>query len=324
MAYETTRGPRAPNLAPTDPVLAPDVESLPNPFARISWGGIFAGVFIVLALQVLLNMIGVGIGLSTVEPMTGDTPSATAMTVGAGLWFVVSSWIALVAGGYVASRLAGSYHRQDALLHGLVTWGFTLVLIVVLAAGAVGGAVRAASGMIGGAARVAGQAAGAAAPQLAQNAGQQNAGQQNAGQPGGSAAGGPDLRGLIAGAIEPADPARMTPEQQDAAIVRETTQLIANPDPTGVNRDRLTQLIAARTGLSPQEAAARLQDVEKRGREAVDQARQTAREAADAAARAGTQAALWGAVALVLGAIAAAVGGLVGRHHALAWRRLPG
>jgi hypothetical protein len=310
MAYDTTRGPRPPNLAP-DATVAPDVESLPNPFARISWGGVFAGVFIVLALQVLLNMIGVGIGLGTIQPATGDTPSAAAMTVGAGLWFVVSSWIALVAGGYVASRLAGSYHRQDALLHGLVTWGFTLVLIVVLAAGAVGGAVRAASGMIGGAAQVAGQAAGAAAPQLAQNAGRPGAGPA-----------GPDLKALITGATEPTDPTRMSPEQQDAAIVSETTRLITSPNDAGVNRGRLTQLIAARTGLSPQDAAARLQDIEKRGRQAIDQAKQTAREAADKAARAGAQAALWGAAALVLGAIAAAVGGLVGRHHALAWRRV--
>jgi hypothetical protein len=312
MAYDTARGSRPPNLAPGEATLAPAVESLPNPFARISWGGIFAGVFIVLALQVLLNMIGVGIGLSAVQPATGDTPSATTMTVGAGLWFVVSSWIALIAGGYVASRLAGSYHQQDALLHGLVTWGFTLVLIVVLAASAVGGAMRVASGMVGGVAQVAGQAAGAAAPQLAANA---------TGRPGAPAAG-PDLRGLISAAIQPADPTRMSPEQQDAAILRDATVLITNPNDASVNRDQLAQLIAARTGLSPQDAAARLQDVEKRGRQAIDQARQTARQAADTAARAGAQAALWGAAALVLGAIAAAIGGMVGRHHTLAYRRI--
>ena len=87
----------------------------------------------------------------------------------------------------------------------------------------------------------------------------------------------------------PTAPTAIDTSMRNAAIVRETTQLIANPDAAGVNRDRLTQLIAARTGLSPQDAAARLQDVEKRGREAIDQARQTAREAADKAARAGTQ-----------------------------------
>ena len=43
--------------------------------------------------------------------------------MGAGIWWVVSSCIALVAGGYVAAWLAGIELRFDGMLHGLVAWG---------------------------------------------------------------------------------------------------------------------------------------------------------------------------------------------------------
>ena len=102
------------------------------PFSKVSWGGILAGVVIVLALQVIFNMVGIGIGLATVDPLAGDTPRLSSFGVGAGLWIVISTWIALAAGGFVASRIAGSIHTDDALLHGLVTWGLTLIIAIAL------------------------------------------------------------------------------------------------------------------------------------------------------------------------------------------------
>ena len=48
--------------------------------------------------------------------------------IGAGLWWLVSNLLALVAGGYVAAWLAGNTLRFDGVLHGVVTWGITLLL----------------------------------------------------------------------------------------------------------------------------------------------------------------------------------------------------
>ncbi len=47
---------------------------------RISWGAVFAGVIIVLIVQFLLSLLGVGIGASTIDPSQrgGGTPRAQA------------------------------------------------------------------------------------------------------------------------------------------------------------------------------------------------------------------------------------------------------
>ena len=137
---------------------------------RISWSAIFAGVVVAVAVQLLLSMLGVGIGLGLVEPMAGDTPGAGSFGIGAGLWWLVSNLLALVAGGYVAAWLAGNTLRFDGMLHGVVTWGITLLLTFYLLGSAIGGIIGGAFGMIGGAASgaasVAGEGLKAAAPQV--------------------------------------------------------------------------------------------------------------------------------------------------------------
>jgi hypothetical protein len=279
--------------------VAETVETSFAPFSRISWGGILAGVVIVLALQIVLNMVGVGIGLSTVEPLTGETPRPTSLGIGAGLWLVVSTWIALAAGSFVASRVAGSLHTDDALLHGLVTWGLTLIVGIALLSAAIGAAASRAADLAGGVVKTVGQAAGA---------------------PIGAAAGEQDLRQFVMSRIQPSDATRLSPEELDNTIVIGVSRLIANPDDPSVDRQRLVELVAARTRLSEQEASARLQEIETQARQIAEAAKQRAREAADAAARAGTRATLWGALALLIGAIAAGVGGIAGRQATLRYR----
>ena len=89
---------------------------------RISWAAIFGGVVLVVAVQLLLSLLGAGIGLGTVNTNLGSTPTASSLGIGAGVWWVVSSCIALATGGYVAAWLAGIEIRFDGVLHGLITW----------------------------------------------------------------------------------------------------------------------------------------------------------------------------------------------------------
>jgi hypothetical protein len=42
---------------------------------EISWGAVFAGAVIGLVVQLILNMVGIGVGLPTVNAVTGDSPS---------------------------------------------------------------------------------------------------------------------------------------------------------------------------------------------------------------------------------------------------------
>jgi predicted phage tail protein len=115
-----------------------------RPFARISWGAVFAGAIIALATQIVLALIGMAIGLATLNPATGDSPSGTALGAGAAIWLVVSSLVSLFIGGYIAARLAG---RFNGWLHGLVTWGTLTLLSLILLTTAAGQLIGAASGL---------------------------------------------------------------------------------------------------------------------------------------------------------------------------------
>src|SRR5947209_16529584 len=98
------------------------VEAGPHTHRRISWAAIFGGVILVIAIQLLLSLLGAGVGLGTVNTNAGSTPDAGTLGIGAGLWWVVSSCVAIGVGGFVAGWLAGVERRFDGVLHGLVTW----------------------------------------------------------------------------------------------------------------------------------------------------------------------------------------------------------
>src|SRR5580692_1411737 len=80
---------------------------------RISWAAIFGGVILVVVVQLLLSTLGAGIGLGTVNTNLGSTPTASSLGIGAGVWWVISSCIALGLGGYIAAWLAGIEIRLD-------------------------------------------------------------------------------------------------------------------------------------------------------------------------------------------------------------------
>jgi hypothetical protein len=115
-----------------------------RPYARISWGAIFAGAVVALAIQLVLTLIGGAIGLATLNPATGQSPNGTTLGIGAAIWLVVSSLISLFAAGYVAGRLGGTF---NGWLHGLATWATVTTLTLLLLATAAGGLVGAASGL---------------------------------------------------------------------------------------------------------------------------------------------------------------------------------
>ncbi|MDB6154633.1 MAG: hypothetical protein JWL90_3086 [Chthoniobacteraceae bacterium] len=115
-----------------------------KPFARVSWGAIFAGALTALSCLLVLSLLGLGIGLSTLDPVGGSTPSGDAIGIGAVIWWVVSSLISLFIGGYVAGRMAGNF---NGYLHGLVTWSVVSLLTVVLLSSAAGRIFAGASGL---------------------------------------------------------------------------------------------------------------------------------------------------------------------------------
>jgi hypothetical protein len=263
---------------------------------RISWGAVLAGVVVGLVVQLILNMIGVGIGAATFHPMTGDNPEASTFSIVAAVWWTVSGIIAAFAGGLAAGRLAGKPKESTAGWHGLTAWALTTLVVFYLLTTAIGGIIGGVfstiSSAAGGLGRTAATAAQAAAPAVAQ-------------------ANDPVAR--IEQAVRDAtggnDPAAL----RDGAVSAVRAVVTGNPDQAQQARERAAQAISKAQNISIDDARKQVQQYEEQYRQAVEQAKQQAAKAADAAASAVSKGSLFGAIALVLGAIAGWFGGRAGK-----------
>jgi hypothetical protein len=259
---------------------------------RVSWGAIIAGVVVALAIQVLLAMLGAGVGLATIEPaQQGDNPSATSMGIGAAIWWALSGIVAAFAGGWVAARLAGVPSREAGMLHGVATWAAaTLVVLYLLSSTAssiVGGAFNVVGQTLSGVGGAAGGAVSAAAGQI----------------------GNPleAIQDEIRSAANPDDP-EAAGRQLATAMGR-----VLTGEGDAVNQARQDAIdVMVRQGVPQEDAQRQVQEWEQRYQETRDQAAQQARAAADAAADGASTAAFYGFIALLLGALAGAFGGRAG------------
>ncbi|MGH8470416.1 MAG: PhnA-like protein, partial [Gammaproteobacteria bacterium] len=120
------------------------------PIKRIAWGAVFAGVILAIGIQVLLNMLGTGIGASTIDPLRGNTPDADVLGMSAAVWWILSSLIALFVGGWTAARLAGIPRQVDGMLHGLLAWGLSTLVVFYFLGTVVGGLIGGTFNMISG------------------------------------------------------------------------------------------------------------------------------------------------------------------------------
>lgn len=267
---------------------------------RVSWSAILAGVVVTLSLQLLLSTLGVGIGLGAIEPATGNTPDAASFGMGAGIWWLVSTLISLAAGGYAAAWLAGITLRFDGMLHGLVTWGATLLLTFYLLSSAVGSAVGGAFNLIGNVtgtvASTAGEGIRAAAPQIAEMAPSMSPEQ---------------LRERARDFLRPtnADPATLSPEDAQTEIASNLSRVMAGGEQAEQARQRIVAIMAAQLQIPPEEAQRRFDEAQAQAQAALDQARATATQATDEAAATASTGSFMAFAALLLGAAAAAIGG---------------
>jgi hypothetical protein len=284
---------------------AADLDIRPKAARRISWGAVFAGVVMVLAVQLLLSLLGLGIGLSTVEPaQSGGSPSASSLGMGAGLWWGVSYLLALVIGGYVAARLAATAAHLDGLLHGVLTWAFALLITVYLLSTALGSLIGGAFSAVGSTLSAAGQTIKEAAPQIAQAAGiTPDVVQQKA-------------KELLSARPTGADPSTLSAEQAQQEIAAHLPKLVTGEDQAKqAARDRITAIVAAQANIPPEEAKQRLDTLQAQATQTKDQAVGEAREVGDKAAGGLSRASLMAFAALLLGAGAAAFGGHLGTRR---------
>jgi hypothetical protein len=261
---------------------------------RVSWGAILAGVATALVSQLVLNMIGIGIGASTLDPMTNDNPAASTFSIGAGIWWALSGIIAAFIGGFIASRLSGRPKASTGGWHGLTAWAATTLLVFYLLSTAVGslvgGAFSTVSGAIGGLGRAAGTAVQTAAPALANSTDPFAAIERT-------------VRGSTGN-----DPAAL----RDDAVAAARDLLTGDATKANDARERAAQALARSQGIPVDEARTRVAGYEKQYRETVETAKRQASQAAETAAKAVSRGALLGSLALLLGALASWFGGRLG------------
>ncbi len=261
---------------------------------RLSWGAVFAGVVIAVAVQLVLGILGAGIGLTMVDPVEGTTPGAAGFGIGAGIYWLVTTVIALGAGGYAAARVAGVQERFDGLVHGLVVWGVTLILTLYLLTSAVGGIIGGAFRTVGAVAGTAGATVGAAAPAAASVAGVDAR----------------DVRSEAAAYLSdaPSDPAQMTPEQAQTEIAKELPALARGGVEGRQAESRVVDIVAAQRKIGRPEAQAQVTRAKRQFVETKNETIATARSATDKAAGAAAGTSFMLVLALLIGAGAAGFG----------------
>jgi hypothetical protein len=283
--------------APVQPTATEDAHTIM--VNSISWAAIFAGVVVGLVTQLLLTMLGTGIGLATIDASAANNPSASGFSIVSGIWFILSGLIASFVGGYVAARMSGRTVATTGAMHGLTTWAFTTLLILWLLTTSVGSIV---GGALGGVAN----AVGTLGDTLAQSA---------------------------APALQNADPAAFidrqvrgtgeSPEALQAEASNAIRQLVLTGQAPDANaKQRAVDALARAANIPPDQAQQRVDEIVNQFNQTRERVVNAASETADKAASVVSTGALIAFAALVLGAIAGWFGGRSGVVHPVIADRL--
>ena len=322
-------------------IVEPVVQNvITSPAKRVSWGAVLAGVTVALVTQLLLGVLGLAIGASTIDPLRHATPTDS-LGIGTGIWFLITGLISLFAGGWTAGHLSGIARPVDSALHGVLTWGIATLLTFYLLTTAVGSIMGGAARTLGQGASLLGQGVAAASPGISNAVGDQL--QQNGvnwdsikdqARTMLQQTGKPELQpDAIADKAKDAKDdatrtAQGTAENPQAATGNFNELLDRVYNRTGdvanaADRDALINVVAARTGKSKADATKTVDQWDQTYQQAKDkyaelktQTEQKAREAGDAAARGISRAAFWSFLAMLGGLAASAFGGYFASHRA--------
>ncbi len=272
----------------------------PSRVRRVSWGAIFAGLFVTIAIQLTLTLLGAAIGAGSVNPLQEQNPGS-GLALGSAIWLGVTGLISIWVGACVAGRLSGGPARSDGMLHGIVTWSVSTITMVLLLATAVGAVLGGTGALI--------------SRGMAQNS-----------QPGASSGGISDqLKNLFpeAGALLPPTgrtegkqvPGELTGlAQQDSELAAAMARMEKNGGASKAtqDRDQVINLLTTKHNMNQAQAQSLVNQWDQQYQQVQGQIDQKAREVGDKAARGVSQVSWVGFVALLLGLLVAAWGGWAG------------
>jgi hypothetical protein len=287
------------HVGPAPAAARPTSSSVAPVSGYVEWGPVVAGALLASALSFVLLTFGTAIGLSATSPWPNSGLSAKALAALAVFWVLVQQIGAFLVGGYVAGRMRtrwadtaqGEVEFRDGLYGGLV-WALGIVIGATLIMATAGAVTR--TGV---------QAAGQTAASVASSATSPiDTVLDSLLRPASPQSG-------TAGVTPPPQPSAGTrtppaPETNRAIMGRILASSVAGGTVSGENRTYIAQLVAQQTGLSQQDAEAR-----------VNNAFTQAREAADKARRATILAGLVTAVSLIVSLAAAWWAALKGGEH---------
>jgi hypothetical protein len=267
--------------------------------SAVSWAAIIGGAFVIAAVTMLLLALGSGLSLSSVSPWPGSGVSATSFTVITAIWLIVVQWLSAGLGGYVTGRLRTHWagvHAHEVFFrdtaHGLLAWAVASVIGFGLLASA-------ASAVVGGGAKAAGNLASSAASGAAQSAG---------------SSGGVDdyyVDQLFRSGSNGSGNAQSGQDPR-AEATRILAMGIQNGSVSDGDKTYLAQLVAARTGISQDDASKRLDTLIAQ----EQAAQQKAKAAADQARKAAASLSFYTFFSMLIGAfIASAAAALGGRSR---------
>jgi hypothetical protein len=258
----------------------------PVGWRRASWGAIFAGAFVTMAVFLTLQILGAGIGASALDLTGSRITSGRSLGIGAAIWWFITGLIALFIGGWVAGRLSWRLDKLERALHGLTVWSVFYVGMFLLTLTALGALVGGGVSLLSSGVSAAGQAATTPQGQQAMGQAMQNQGlspqiiqQEFAKIMGG--AGNQQSNPSVAAAVNDYLKSSRTPQDRQQAV----------------------QAITQATGMSEAQANQMLANLERAGQEA----RETTEKAANVTG--GTLIGL--SIAMIIGAIVAALGSLL-------------
>lgn len=243
-------------VQPTE-VAVVDASAAREGASYVDWSAIIAGIVFASAISLLFIAFGSAIGLNFVDFHSREGAPGILIGVAAASWFLWVQVSSLMAGGYLAGRLRRRHFdatedesdvRDGA--HGLIVWAGATVLGAIIAVGGVG----AAANMAGSAVATATTATATAAEGVV------------------------DPNAYFTDQLFRSNQPAATDTEASRAEAARIFAQAALGDGTVPEADRtyLASVVAANTGLTPEESAARVDQVIV----AIDAAKQQALEAA--------------------------------------------
>ena len=290
----------------------------------VSWSAIFAGAAAIAALSLILLVLGVGLGFSTISPWPNSGIGAATLGASTIVWLVLTQIVAAGLGGYLAGRLRikwATVHTDEVYFrdtaHGFLAWAIAALVVAILIATVIGKsmstAISAGATIATTAASMAGTSSAIAAEHNSSiestGGGRNNADGINGG-------GDAMMKYMVDSLFRSDQAAPDTTGNSDIAARMEAGRIFINSvhasNLPAQDEQYLAQVVARRTGLSVNDADKRVSTTFNIVRTAVANAEQDARQAADHARKMAAYSALWMFVALLSGAFVASFSATLG------------